>query len=400
MTQNYSINNSSEKLFMYSFPHNIVITSSDKFYFTCPSYGFISPVLSLIDEVISKNPEINIIVMGEQMRLFWDQLITNNNLNWNLIFLNTKHPGRYRNVLSWLKIRPTIRKLFDDNFRSVKNAYFYCCGYAVDSILFSLVKLIAIKNTVVFLNIFYSEAPKNYSLKSLLLLIHTWTFCRINVSIRCFVFDKTPYVCLSERYFKKLNIQLHEFKYFYDASLLQKYNPIPARYTSGKKIMWLDDDCSYYDRKMQGQILNYFKTMKSIIDENFTKNEVLYKPHPNPYFKSKNLTSIYGDYEELPSFMNADFIISNPNIKYILGGMSAVLSTAAKNTDIKVISYLKLMPFKDQKVKKSMMELWMQESDQNILYIDSLDELNSLFNKWKSNDCETAYNACEGTYRT
>ena len=382
---------------MYSFPDNFVITSSDKFYFTCPSYGFISPVLSLIDGIISKNPEINIIVMAEQMRLFWDQLITNNNLKWNLIFLNTKPPGRYRNVLSWLKIRPTIRKLFDDNFRSVNNSYFYCCGHAVDSILFSLVKLIAKKNTVVFLNIFYSESRKHYSLKSLLLLIHTWVFCRINVTIRYFDFDKAPYVCLSERYYKKLNIQLHEFKYFYDASLLQKYNPIPAHYTSGKKIMWLDDDCSYYDSRMQDQILNCFKTIKSIIDENFTKNEVLYKPHPNPYFQSKNLTSIYGDYEQLPSFMNADFIISNPNIKYILGGMSAVLSTAAKNTNIIVISYLNLMPFKDQEIKRSMVELWMQESGQRILYIDSLEELNFLFKKGNSNDCKTAYNACKGS---
>lgn len=386
---------------MYSFPDNLVINSSDKFYFTCPSYGFISPVLSIIDEIISKNPEINIIVMDEQMRLFWQQLISNKSLNWNIIYLDTAPPGRYRNVLSWLKIRPTIRKLFNDNFRSVENSYFYCCGPAVDSILFSVVKLIAKKNTVVFLNIFYSETHKSYSLKSLLLLIHTWVFCGINVNVRYYNFDyKGPFVCLSERYFKKLNIPLHEFKYHYNASLLQKYNPIPARYTSGKNIMWLDDDCSYYDRKLQGQILNFFKAIKSIIDDNFTKNEVLYKPHPNPYFKSKNLTSIYSAYEELPFFMNADFVISNPNIKYILGGMSAVLSTAAKNTNIKVISYMKLMPFEDQEIKKRMLQLWMQESSQKIIFIDSLEELNILFKIGKSNNCETAYNACEDSYRT
>lgn len=377
--QNYSTNNSSEKLLMYSFPDDIVITSSDKFYFTCPSFGFISPILSLIDKIISNNPEINVIVMDEQMRLFWEYLITNKNLGWNLIFLNTQPPGRYRDVLSWFKIKTTIRKLFDDNFKSVKSSYFYCCGPAVDTILFSLVKLIAMNNTVVFLNIFYSKPRKCYSLKGLLLLIHTWLFYRINVSIRCYDFDKSPFVYLSERYFKKLNTQLHEFNYFYDASLLQKYNPIPARYTIGKKIMWLDDDCSYYDRKMQGQILNCFKAIKSIIDENFTKNEVSYKPHPDPNCKSKNLTSIYSDYDELPSFMNADFIISNPDIKYILGCISAVLSTAAKNTNIIVISYLNLMPFKDQEIKKSMVELWNRKSCQRILYIDSLEELNILF---------------------
>jgi hypothetical protein len=180
---------------------------------------------------------------------------------------------------------------------------------------------------------------------------------------------------LSERYFRKLNIQLHEFKYFYDKNLLQKYDSIPARYTAGKTIMWLDDDWSYYDIGLHEQILNIFKEIKSIVDEHFTKSEVLYKSHPNPHFKSKYLTSVYSDYEELPSFMNADFIISNPNIKFILGGISAVLSTAAKNTNIKAISYLKLMPFEDQNIKKNMMELWMQESDRNILYVDSLEEL-------------------------
>lgn len=381
---------------MYSFPDNLVITSSDKFYFTCPSYGFISPVLSLIDEIISRNPEINIIVMDEQMRLFWHHLITTNNFNWNLILLNTKPPGRFRNVLSWFKIRLIIRRLYEDNFKSIENSYFYCCGHAVDLVLFSLVKLIAKKNTVVFLNIFYTNTRKCYNLKALTLLLHAWLIYRLDVSVRSFDFNKSPHICLSERFFKKLNAELHEFKYHYDARLLKKYNPIPDRYTSDKKIIWLDDDCSFYDRKMQVQILNCFKAIKNIIDENFAKNEVLFKPHPNPGFHAKNLTSIYGDYEELPSFMNADFIISKPNIKFILGGMSAVLSTSAKNTNIMAISYLNLMPFKDQKIKRSMVELWMQESDQKILYIDSLEELNLLFKKQKEFSArETADYECE-----
>lgn len=368
---------------MYSFPKNLVITSSDKFYFTCPSYGLISPVLSLIDEIIPKNPEINIIVMDEQIRLFWDNLMTNKSLDLNLIFLNTKPPGRFRNVLSWLKIRPLIRQLFEDNFKSIENSYFYCCGHAIDLVLFSLVRLIAKKNTVVFLNILYPDAPRLYSLIALILLIHTWVFYRLDVTIRCFGFQQTPFVFLSDRFFKKLNIPLHEFKYHYDARLLQKYNSIPSRYTSGKKIMWLDDDCLVYGSKMQDQVLNCFKAIKSIIDENFTKNEVLFKPHPNLMSHTKNPTSIYADYEEMPSFMNADFIISNPNIKFILGGFSAVLSTAAINTDIMAISYLKLMPFQDQKTKSREIEFLMQLGGQKVLFINSLEELNILFKKSK-----------------
>lgn len=363
---------------MYSFPENLVITSSDKFYFTCPSYGFISPVLSLIDEIISNNPEINIIVMDEQMRLFWHQLITNKGVHWNLIFLNTKPPGRYRDLLSWLKIRPAIRKLFEENFKSVENSYFYCCGHATNFILFSLVKLIARKNTVVFLNIFYVHLRKLHSLKALILSIHTRLFYGIDVTVRRFDYSKTPLVYLSERFFKKLNIPLHEFKYHYDARLLQKYNSIPSRYTSGRRIMWLDDDCSSYDSRKEGQILNCFKAIKSIIDENFAKDEVLYKPHPNPHFQPKASTSICGDYEGLPIFMNADFVLANSNIQFILGGVSAVLSTAAKNTDIMAISYLNLMPFEDEKTKLSMVEFWTQAGDRKILFINSLEEMSSL----------------------
>lgn len=364
---------------MYSFPDKNVITSSDKFFFTCPSYGFISAILSIIEEIISKQPEINIIVMDEQMRLFWHQLISNKSLNWNIIYLDTAPPGRYRNVLSWLKIRPTVRRLFEGNFKSVRNAYFYCCGHATNFILFSLVKMIAKKNTVVFLNILYPVTRKLYSLKALILLIHTRVFYGIDVTARYFAYDNEPLIYLSESFFKKLNIQLHEFKYQYNARLLQKYNPIPACYTSGKKIVWLDDDCSVYDKRMQDQIVNCFKSIKNIVDKYFTINEVIYKAHPNPYFQSKNSTWLYGDYEELPAFMNADFIISNPNIEFIIGGNSALLSTAASNTNIMTISYLKLMPFEDQEIKRSMVEFWMGIADQKILYVNSLEELDFLF---------------------
>lgn len=369
---------------MYSFPDNLEITSSDKFYFTCPSYGFISPVLSLIDEIISKNPEINIIVMDEQMRLFWDQLITNKSFNWNLIYLNTKPPGRYRDILSWLKIRPAIRKLFEDNFKSIKNSHFFCCGHVSDLILFSLVRLIAKQNDVVFLNISYYDTYKRYSLKSLILLIHTWLFYGIDVSIRCSDLDKSPHVYLSERFFQKINAQLYEFKYHYDPSLLEKYYPVPTSCTSGKIIVWLDDDSCIYERKMRSHSLICLKAMKSIIDDNFAKNEVLYKRHPSPEFHSKGFTSIYSDYEELPSFMNADFVIANPNIKFILGGFSAVLCTAAKNSNITVISYAKIIPFEDQKFIRRMIEYWMKESDQRILFLDSLEEFKILLEKQRS----------------
>lgn len=363
---------------MYSVPVNLEITSSDNFYFTCPSYGFISPILSIIDEIISKNPKINIIVMDENIRLFWHQLMTNKGVQWNLIFLNTKPPGRYRDILSWLKIRPIIKKLYEENFKSIENSYFYCCGHATNFILFSLVKLIAQNNTVIFLNIFYAHLPRLRSLKALILSFHTRLFYGMDVTVRRFEYSQSPLVFLSDRFFKKLNIPFHEFKYHYDACILQKYNSIPSRYTSGKKIMVLDDDCLSYDSRMEGQILNCFRAIKNIIDQNFIDDEVLYKPHPNPDFNSKASNSIFSSYDQLPSFMNADFIFANSNIQIVLGGVSAVLSTAAGNTDILAISYLKLMPFQDEKNKCRMIEFWTQVGDGKIRFIKSLEELGLL----------------------
>jgi hypothetical protein len=366
---------------MYSIPDDLVITSLDKFYFTCPSYGFISPVLSIIDEIILHNPEIHIIVTDEQMKLFWSQLIAKKDLNWNLIYLNTKQPGRYRDVLSWLKIRPFLRKLFEDNFKSIENSHFYWSGY--DLVLFSLVRLVSKKNTVVFLNIFYEKARTMYSLKNLILLIHTWLFYRMDVDIRTFSFRRSPQIWLSERFLKKLNIEFHEFRYYYNSRLLKKYNTIPSHYTLRKRIMWLGDDCSLYDSRMEGKIINCFKAIKSIIDENFVNDEVLFKPHPNPFFNAKPSTSISYDYEGLPSFMNSDFILANSNIQFILGGVSAVLATAARDTEIIAISYLNLMPFKDEKTKRVMVEFWAKLGDRKILFVNSLEELSLLLKEVK-----------------
>jgi hypothetical protein len=251
-------------------------------------------------------------------------------------------------------------------------------------VLFSLVRLIAKKNTVLFLNIFYTNARKHYSLKALFLLLHTWIFYGIDVTIRSFDFNKSPQVWLSERFFKKLNTELYEFKYHYDARLLQKYNPIPISHTLDKKVLWLDDDSLLYVKNIRDRSLSCLKALKSIIDKKFAKNEVLYKRHPSPEFHSKGLTSIYSDYEECPFFMNADFIISNPNIKLILGGLSAVLCTAAKNTNIVAISYIKLIPFEDEDSKRSNIEYWMQESDNKIIFLDSPEELNFLIEKTKN----------------
>jgi hypothetical protein len=368
---------------MYSFPEKLKITPSDRFFFTCPSHGFIPPVLSLIDKIISHDPEINIIVMNEQMRLFWRQLVRKQGVHWNVILLNTASPGRYRNILSWLKIKPLIMKLFEDHFKSVKNAHFYCCGHASDFVLFSLVKLIAKENTVVFLNIDYGETQKIYTLRALILLLHTRVFYGIDVKARRFPFSDEPLIFLSDRYFRKLDIELHQFEYYYDAGLLKKYNPIPDRYISGKRIIWLGDDCSFYDGEMEDQILDLLKAIKNIVAGNFAESEVICKPHPNPSFRSEASTSVCSGYEELPSFMNADFMLPSPDIRFVLGGISAVLSTAAKNSPVMAISYVKLMPFKDRKVKSLMVEFWMALADQKIIYVESLDELNLLFKEQK-----------------
>ena len=316
--------------------------------------------------------------MDEHMRLFWRQLIAAKEFPWNCIMLNTNPPGRFRDILSWFRIRPAVRKLYEKNFKSINNSYFFCCGHATNFILFALVKMIAKTNTVVFLNIFYVQLRRFYSLKALFLILHTRILYQLDVTVRRFDYSKTPLVFLSNRYFKKLSIPLYEFKYHYDDLLLKKYNSIPTHFKSGKKILLLVDDCISYDIKRTVAISNWFKAIKTIIDENFDFEEVLYKPHPNPVFNSKASISICRDYEQLPSFMNADFIIANSRLQFIIGGVSAVLSTAAAYTDITAISYLNLMPFENEKTKRRMVRFWTQVGEGKIHFINSLEELSVL----------------------
>ena len=366
---------------LYSFPKNITVNNCDKFYFICPSYGFITPILSIIDGILPANPQIYIVVMNEQMRLFWQQLIANKNLSWKLSFLPTRPPGRLRNVLSWFKIRPAIRKLYEENFKSVAGAYFFCCGHGSDLILFSLIKMIALKNKVVFLNIHTAETIRVLNLKALIFFLHNWFIYRLDITIRRFEFSEKPRVFLSESFFKRLGVPFYEFKYFYCQSLLKRYNSIPSQYISGKKILLLADTYFFYDKMKKEQIQNCLQKIKQTIENNFDKSEVLYKLHPNSMFQRIEIDKIFEEYEKLPSFMNADFLFSNSKIEFIIGSFSAVLGTAAKYTDITAISYSKLMPFEKKKTKKKVLDFWSEESDQKIRFIESIEELDSIFKR-------------------
>lgn len=351
--------------------------SSNKYYFTCPSYGFITSILSVIDRIVTHDPEITIFVLDEQMRRFWQLLITANNLDWKITTLNTKIPGRFRNIRSWLKIRHIENRLFEDHFRAISQSYFYCCGSANDLILFSLIDRIAKNNRVVFLDLVSVAFPALYNLKSAVVLIHTWFFYRLDV--RILNVAGQPSIFLSDAFFKKRKIQHKRINYLYDPDLLRKYNPLSPSLTSGKIILWLDDDSLTYTKKLRGDILVFLRALKRIVDQHFAKDEVLYKRHPNPGFQSRDFTAIYDDYDEYPSYVSADFILSNSNIRYVVGGLSAVLSAAAKNSGIRVVSYAKFVPYEDQAYKRRVIDLRMRESDQKISFPDSMEELFSLF---------------------
>jgi len=351
-------------------------SSSHKYYFVCPSYGFISPILSIIESTTSHHPEITIFVIDEQMRLFWQHLIIEKDLDWKLIQLNATVPGRFRNVRSWLNVRFIVKRLYEDHFRSICHSSFYCCGSANNLVLFSLIKRIAKNNHVIFLDLSSITFPKLYSLKSFIVLIHTWIFYRLDVSIRNIAGQ--PGVFLSEGFFAKHNIQRCQFEYHYDERLLQKYNPVCGSYTQGKRVLWLDDDSLTYTEKLRDDIHTFLRSLKCIIDTHFEKKEILFKRHPNPGFQSTGFQTIYSDYDEYPSYLSADFIISNGHIEVMLGNLSAVLSTAAKNSSILTISYAKLIPYEDEHYKRCLIDLRIRESNQKVIFIESLEELESL----------------------
>jgi hypothetical protein len=360
-----------------------VIPSSDVYYFTCPSYGFISLILSIIEEIPTVNPQITIIVFDDQMRSFWCQLTANNRLNWTILLLQTKIPGRFRHVRSWMKIRPTVNRLFKDHFLPIRHSCFVCCGSANDVILFSLIKRIAPHNVIIFLDIAALDTPALYNVKSLILLLHTWIFYKLDVTIRNVAGQ--PSIFLSSRFFTNRNIRHHKLEYYYNADLLRKYNPVSASLTHGIKLLWLDDDSLTYSRPLRHEIHVCLRALKRIVDSHFAKHEVLYKRHPNPGFHSREFKSIYADYAEFPSHISADFIFTNSGIQYILGGLSVVLSTAARNSDMSAISYAKLIPYEDEDYKRQVIELRVQDSDQKIVFLDSVDEFQALLSKGGAN---------------
>lgn len=191
-----------------------------------------------------------------------------------------------------------------------------------------------------------------YSLKSLIVFLHARLFYGIDVKI--LNVNNQPYPYLSDRFFKKLKIQREKgLGYVYDTHLLEKYNPVDDSLTSGKSILWLNDNCWLFEHKTNGNVREVLITIKEYIDARFKKTEVLYKCHPNPRFQSSKLASICQEYAECPSYIPADFLLFNASVKFIIGGFSTILSTAAKNTNITTISYVKLIPFEDEGEKAS-----------------------------------------------
>jgi len=352
----------------------------NNYYFFSLAYSNVPQILSIIEKLDIKNPNINIVVHIKSHRLFWRELIKHNNLKWKVIFLNTNIKGSLKNPLSWIRIRKRIDLLFKRNFQSVCSSHIYFFSSSFGLMVFALVKLLAKRNRLYFIDCDKRVYPEWYDLKNIV----KWFLMRLlyRVEIKIVKVDDHTVPTLSKRFFEKAKIQeIGEREDFYDTEILKKYNFANGSITINKRIVWLDDDIgSYVSLSSEGvcQILN---KLKNIIEGNFSKNEILFKRHPNLHFHTRNFSSIYGSYSEYPCYVPADFIFLEPSIKFVIGGCSTVLPIASLHHSVKAISYLRLVPFRNESYKNYIIGILKKESNNKIILPDSWDALRSLLSR-------------------
>jgi len=343
------------------------------------AYTNIPAILSIIEKLNVKNPNINIVLDTKFHRKFWQELIENNKLNWKVLFLNVPHYS-LRKIFSWVRIRQSIRRLFEMNFQSLHNSHIYFFSSSWSLVMFSLIKLLAERNMIFFIDCDKRVFPewknlRNVIYKFLVHLIYRVEARIVNVGDR-------PAPMLSESFFEKAKVErVGELKNFYDYRILRKYDFVSNSITAGKRIVLLDDDYCVYESISSREAYKILNNLKKIIDANFSKNEVLFKRHPNPLFHTKNFSLIYDNYIEYPYYVPSDFTFLEQNIRFVVGGASTTLPIASKYYNIKTISYIKLAPCRNENFKNLIIGILKAESDDKIEFPDSWDKMSSLLKK-------------------
>ena len=349
------------------------------YYFFSLSYSNIPAILSIIEKLDSTDANINIIVHIESHRLFWQELIRSKYSPWRVIFLNTVE-GSLKNPLLWFKTRQSTRRMFKMYFQALRDAHIYLFSLSPPLQVLTLIKLLTRRNSIYFLDCDRRVFPKWHSLRSSIYRLLLHFLYGIDVDMVRIGDSAAPF--LARSFIKKAKVQQltrQDYQDYYDVGILQKYDFVDSEIKAGKHIVLLDDDCYLYEsptsREAYYRMLN---TLKKVIESNFSRGEVLFKRHPNPAFHTRDFAPIYRDYLEYPYYVPADFIFLDPNIRFVVGGHSTTLASAARYFNVKSISYLKLVPFHNEDFKAHIIELLKSESDNKIAFPDSWEELNSL----------------------
>lgn len=353
---------------------------SNNYYFFCLAYSNIPAILSIIEKKDISKLNICVVVTFESHKLFWLELIEDNNLKWKVIFLDIYPGGKMRNPLTWIRIRKLIMKLFKSNFQFVHNSNIYFFSSSFSLAIFALIKILSRTNIVYFLDCDKRISPiwyKLYKLKSIALLVLGYLFYKVDIKI--VNVDDNPVPTLSNRFFKKLKIKrITDQEYPYDIEIISKYNFVNSNITADKCVVLLDDDCYSFSSFSGVEFQGILSKLKKLIELNYIKSEILFKRHPNPAFHKKEFSLIYSDYSECPYYVPADFIFLEPTIRCVIGGFSTTLGIAAKYYNVKAISYIKLVSFRSEGYKNRVIKILEAESDNKIVFPDSWEELNSL----------------------
>jgi len=346
------------------------------YYFFCLSYSNVPAILSVVDGLDAGGVSIHIIVHMESHRLFWEELVKSKNLNWEVISIDTGAPERLYNPVSWFRVRRSIRQTYRGYFQALHGAQIYFFSLIPPLPVLTLIKRLAGKSSIYFLDCDKRVFPEWHSVKNEVYRILVRLLYAVKVNMVRVADGAAP--MLSRDFLNSAGVSELNGQHFYNPEVLRRYDFITGERDEIIRLVLLDDDCFIYEIPASGVAYGVVSNTKKIIDANFQKSEVIFKRHPNPAFHTRQFGAIYEGYSEYPYYVPADFMFLNTDIKFVVGGFSTTLAIASKRFGVRAVSYLKLVTLRDEAFKEQMVDILKTESDDKIAFPESWEELGLL----------------------
>ncbi|MES2284301.1 MAG: hypothetical protein V4547_01350 [Bacteroidota bacterium] len=174
--------------------------------------------------------------------------------------------------------------------------------------------------------------------------------------------NRTPDIGIDKnKFFKKNNIAISPEKKFFNEirfDIIKEKTINLAKY----ETMFIDQGTgnNFLKRNRLDDILNVFSK---------SNHRIVIKEHPR--FQNTNL---FVEYDKFPVFIPAELLFGNIS-KNVISLCSNTLISASKIDRLSSISILELFEWKDESYKKELKEYLKKESDNRIIFVQTIEEL-------------------------